>query len=123
MNIKPYDFGMILKTERAKKKITQKQLADLLNVSVTAISKYECGTAYTPFEAMRTISAIFNVSLDYLYGNEKVGYINTYGLSSDQIQLLQDLAELFNKHNTSFSKKLSDNQASLIGHIVEEFIK
>ena len=68
---KPFDFGLLLKEERKKKRITQKQLSSILGVTVTAISKYECGTAYPTFESMQTLAKTFNVSLDYLYGNEK----------------------------------------------------
>ena len=46
---KPYDFGEILKKLRKMKKMTQKQLAEKLNVTVTAISKYESNTAMPPF--------------------------------------------------------------------------
>lgn len=46
---KPYSFGDILLQLRIEMGLTQKQLADKLELSVTAVSKYELGTAYTPF--------------------------------------------------------------------------
>lgn len=45
---KPYSFGDILRQLRIDKGLTQKQLADKLELSVTAVSKYELGTAYPP---------------------------------------------------------------------------
>ena len=40
-----YDFGFVLKQERKKRGLTQKQLGDKLNVSEATICKYENNTA------------------------------------------------------------------------------
>lgn len=51
---------------RKEHNITQEGLADRLNVSRQAVSKWESGTAYPDTEKLIQISKIFNVSLDEL---------------------------------------------------------
>ena len=56
---------------RKENNITQEQLADKLNVSRQAVSKWESGTAYPDTEKLIQISKIFNVSLDELINDDK----------------------------------------------------
>ena len=58
---------------RRENNITQEQLADKLNVSRQAVSKWESGMAYPDTEKLIQISKIFNVSLDELI-NDKTDY-------------------------------------------------
>ena len=51
---------------RRENNVTQEQLADKLNVSRQAVSKWESGTAYPDTEKLIQISKIFNTSLDEL---------------------------------------------------------
>lgn len=51
---------------RKENNITQEQLADKLNVSRQAVSKWESGTAYPDTEKLIQISKLFKVSLDEL---------------------------------------------------------
>lgn len=119
----PYDFGQILKMQRKQKKMTQQQLAQKLNVTVTAISKYESNTALPPFEAVRTLATIFNVSTDVFYGIEQKETISTYNLSDEQVKIVQELTTAFRNHNISTRKNLSIEQCELLGQIVVEFSK
>ena len=57
-----YDFGMILREERKRKKLTQTELGEKLGLSKTAISKYESGTATPPVDIMRSLAKILNVN-------------------------------------------------------------
>lgn len=120
---KPYSFGDILRQLRNDKGLTQKQLADKLELSVTAVSKYELGTAYPPFEKMRGISAIFNVTMDYLYGMETSAAISTVNLSTKQADILRSLADQFRRQSGFSDKKITEEQYALLGKIVCEMIK
>ena len=51
---------------RKKSGLSQEQLAEQLNVSRQAISKWESGTAVPESEKLITISNYFGVSVDYL---------------------------------------------------------
>ena len=119
----PYDFGEILKKQRKLKKMTQQQLAEKLNVTVTAISKYESNTAMPPFETVRSLAIIFNVSTDVFYGTEQRETISTYNLSDEQVKIVQNLTTAFRNHNIAVKKNLSTEQYELLGQIVAEFSK
>ena len=51
--------------------LSQEQLAEKLNVSRQAISKWESGTAVPESEKLVTISNYFGVSVDYLFKDEE----------------------------------------------------
>ncbi|MBR7042312.1 MAG: helix-turn-helix domain-containing protein [Bacilli bacterium] len=55
---------------RKENNITQEQLADKLNVSRQAVSKWESGTAYPDTEKLIQISKLFKVSLDDLINDK-----------------------------------------------------
>lgn len=59
-------LGQRIKEEREKRNLTQDQLAQTLNVSRQAISKWELGTAYPDIERLITLSDFFDISLDNL---------------------------------------------------------
>lgn len=63
-------FGKNLKAIRKEKSISQEDLAEMLNVSRQAVSKWEQGIGFPETEKMLTLSKELNVSLDYLMGNE-----------------------------------------------------
>ncbi|MBE6880962.1 MAG: helix-turn-helix transcriptional regulator [Ruminococcaceae bacterium] len=119
----PYDFGEILTKQRKLKNMTQKQLAEKLNVSVATISKYESNTAMPPFETVRSLSTIFNISTDVFYGTERRETISTYNLSDEQVKIVQNLTTAFRNHNIAVKKNLSAEQYELLGQIVAEFSK
>lgn len=55
---------------RKKSGMTQAELAEILNVSRQAISKWEMGTAVPDVTNMMSLSKLFNVSVDYLVNDE-----------------------------------------------------
>ena len=48
--------------------MSQKQIAELLNISQTTYSKYELGKRNMPIESLIKLARFYNVSLDYLVG-------------------------------------------------------
>lgn len=56
---------------RKKRGLTQEQLANLLNVSVTAVSKWENGNNRPDIELLPDMADVFQVSIDSLLGYEK----------------------------------------------------
>ncbi|QVK19643.1 helix-turn-helix transcriptional regulator [Mycoplasmatota bacterium] len=61
-----------LKKLRKEKKLSQEQLAEKLNISRQAISKWESGKAYPDIDNLISLKDIFKVSLDELVVNEKM---------------------------------------------------
>lgn len=94
-------FNERLKQLRKERNMTQKHLADLLNVSKSTISGYEAGTYQPSFEKLIQLADIFNVSLDYFYINlrmPRAEYKN--GIRVPVIAHIPP--------NTNISKELSD---------------
>lgn len=61
-------FGERLKELRISKGITQRNLAERLNVSGNAVHCWECDKQEPSMATLLKISEIFEVSLDYLFG-------------------------------------------------------
>lgn len=53
---------------RIKKGLTQQNLADLLKIDRTSISKYENGKQLPEIEILKDMAKFFNVTTDYLLG-------------------------------------------------------
>lgn len=63
-------FGKLIKDIRRKNNLTQKDLADKLNVTYQAVSKWENGKNMPDKSVLKQISKEFNVSLDSLFDGE-----------------------------------------------------
>ena len=61
------EIGTQIKQLRTQRGITQEALAQQLNVSPQAVSKWERGTATPDIQLLPTISAFFGVSIDELF--------------------------------------------------------
>lgn len=59
-------IGDKIKMLRRKRKLTQSQLANELNVTAQAVSKWEKGLSYPDIETIIKISELFGVTTDYL---------------------------------------------------------
>lgn len=105
------NFGEKLRTLRVGNNLTQQQMAEILETSKSNISKYEAGTVEPSFETLNNISHFFNVSMNYLLGNDTIpgkvssnaqtgGYENSInhwiaktGLSNEEIAERLGIAE------------------------------
>jgi transcriptional regulator with XRE-family HTH domain len=61
-------FGERLKRLRVNEKMTQKQLAEKLKISESAVGMYERSEREPSFEIVLALSEIFDVTTDYLHG-------------------------------------------------------
>lgn len=61
-------FSERLKITRQEKKITQKYLADYLNIQERAYQNYEYGNREPNIDSLIKIADCLNVSIDYLVG-------------------------------------------------------
>lgn len=66
------EFNEKLQELRKNKGLTQEELADILYVSRTAISKWESGRGYPNIDSLKEISKFFEVSIDDLLSGEKL---------------------------------------------------
>ena len=122
MEIVGYDFGLILKEQRERLGLTQKQLGNRIGVSEGMISRYENNMSEPSFDMVRAFAAIFNVSMDYLAGTEKQRGIPTTGLNEAQIEIMRGLSDILCKLNND-KAKLTGEQFEIVGKIVAELFK
>lgn len=64
-------LGQRLQKARKESGLSQEELAEQLGVSRQAVSKWENDSGYPEMEKMIRLSQIYQVSLDYLVGNEQ----------------------------------------------------
>ena len=62
---------------RKKKRLTQKSLADIIDVGDKTISKWEIGVAAPDITILQTLATVLGVSVDEIIAGEKVDEINT----------------------------------------------
>lgn len=61
-------FGNIIKELRLKHNLTQERLAEMLNLSPQAVSRWETGAAMPDISLLPPLSTLFGVTTDYLLG-------------------------------------------------------
>ncbi len=62
------NFGEILSELRQDHRLSQKELAEILHLSVSTISNYETGRHLPDLDTFLEIAEFFSVSADYLLG-------------------------------------------------------
>lgn len=63
---------------RKQKSVTQEQLAEALNISPQAVSKWETGTSQPDTQMLPLIAEYFEVSIDYLFYGKEIIYSEIY---------------------------------------------
>ena len=58
---------------RRRRKMTQRQLADYLSVSLNSVSLYERNLSTPDDDTKIKIAELFDVSMDYRHGNQQSG--------------------------------------------------
>ena len=71
-----YVTGAVIKALREKAKLTQEQLAEKLNVSDKAVSKWETGRGYPDVTLLEPLAAVFRVSVAELLSGKAVTNTN-----------------------------------------------
>lgn len=88
------NMGDKLKSLRTKKKLTQKQVSDMIGLAVSAVSSYESGSRYPSYDVLIKLARIFHVSTDYLLGMTDKRNIDVTGLDGDEIELISQLVDM-----------------------------
>ncbi len=117
-----YDFGQRIQYLRKASGYTQAQLAKKLRKSKSAICRYESGEKLPSLETLTDISILFNVTLDYLAGQDKRRAIPLDGLTPSQARILRALLLEFRNKSSYHQAKLTQRQLDLINEIISEFL-
>lgn len=70
-NMDQIKIGNFLVSLRKEKNITQQQLADILQVSVKAVSKWGCGEGYPSIQSLKDLSDFYGVTVDEIINGER----------------------------------------------------
>ena len=117
-----FDFGLRMRELRTKYNMSQDELGRRLGRSAPVISSYENNLKVPPLDILVHMATIFNVSLDYLVGLDKIDMISVNKLSDNQRNIINDI--IFQLSNSSYKKNgLSDEQLRLVGLLIKEFCK
>lgn len=66
----------IFRDLRKEKSLTQMELAKILNIDQTTVSKWEVGKAIPDYDTLQRLADFYNVSVDYLLGRENKHFVN-----------------------------------------------
>lgn len=93
-------IGEVIKRLRKESDLTQEELAEYLNISSQAVSKWENGTAFPDIAIIPAIANFFNVSTDFLFSMDE-------NIRNSEInKVLEEYQQLYNKGNLSDAEKL-----------------
>ena len=80
-----YEFGKFLCQLRKEKGLTQLQLAEKLNVTDKAISRWETGKNYPDIEIFESLSNVLEVSVSELLEGKRIEKEKLLTVSEEQI--------------------------------------
>ncbi len=89
-----------IKKLRLLRGISQVTLAKELSVTKQCVSNWENDNVLPSIEVLQKIADYFGVSTDYLLGRKSENYINTSGLTDEQIAHLKLLVNDLKKINS-----------------------
>lgn len=117
-----FDFGQRLLRLRREQGLSQKELAQKVQISKSTLANYENDLGVPSLPVAEAMADTFNVSLDYLAGGEKTKTITAKNLKEDQIQLITELVQEIAKPSGS-GRKLSARQQDLMARLIEQFLR
>jgi transcriptional regulator with XRE-family HTH domain len=101
-------LGEILRNLLEERDMTQKQFANILNVSASAFGNYVQDTREPDYDTLKRLASYFNVSIDYLL-DYRTPKANTFledellrvfrSLTPEQQELFIEQGKLFISHN------------------------
>ncbi len=105
--------GRVISEQRKMKGMTQKQLADMLNVSFQAVSRWEQGVSLPSVDMIYEIARILETTVDYLLNGpleeRKVISYADGGLDVKKLHMVKDrLNKLATRDDRLFDRKYSD---------------
>lgn len=113
-------LGTRLKDLRNQEKLTQKQLAEKINVTHVSISGYESGNRSPDTDTLQRLADFFGVSTDYLLGRS-----DTAALTPQEIEEAEFQAFNNNPKLNTFYKELPESDEEAVERLREiwEIIK
>ncbi len=122
----PEVIGKFISEQRKKLNLTQKELADKLNITSQAISKWENGRGIPDIEMLKTLSDIFGVDINSILEGKETNPVQTknnrylYVIALLLLILFTTTIFLLNRPQESFNfyPLASDNDAFTIKGVI-----
>ena len=109
------DFGIKLQNLRKEKKLSQEQLAEKLNVSRQAVSKWESNQSYPEMEKLIEMTKIFGCTLDDLTNSETTSENISQAKQKNPVNdIINDITSIINKSINMFTDMKGDDIFKLI---------
>ena len=110
-------LGDRIKLYRENRKMTQNDLADILEVSAGTISKYESGTLEPSIESIKRLAELFEISIDELLNDEKekfdISKINVLDILREQKEMKLK-GSLYHQTQVSFAYNTNHIEGSTL---------
>lgn len=107
-------FSEKLQILRKENKLSQEQLADMLDVSRQSVSKWESGQTYPEMDKLISMCKIFKCSLDELT-NDEIKEVNSSTKTKNNFSnLIDELLEIINRSFSIFKNMKSKDIISII---------
>ncbi len=103
-----------LKKLRKERKLTQADVAKVLNITVSAYGNYELGQRSPTPDVLKKLSAFFNVSVDYLLGIAPTSFELAQGVTN--FEMTPDKEELLMLYEEIGSKLGKEAQRSFLSY-------
>lgn len=110
-------FALRLKQHRELCRLTQQQVADILNINRTTYTKYETGVSEPSHEVLRKIVSIFGTDYNTLLGNgtpflpivqDPDDTLKLYNLSNDEKKLLTAYRAMSDENKADILNKMKE---------------
>ncbi|MEE0928954.1 MAG: helix-turn-helix transcriptional regulator [Acutalibacteraceae bacterium] len=93
-------LGDKIREIRLAKKISQVELAKMLDVTKQSVSNWENENIQPSIEMLSKIADVFNISTDFLLSRDDRRYLDVSGVSEKTIQNLQAIIDEIREKNT-----------------------
>ncbi len=94
-------MNLNIKQLRKERKVSQESLAELLEVTSQAFSRYERGERELGYKALAKLAKFFDVSIDYLLGNSEYYYPDALATNEER-ELLAMFGEMTTAQKVRF---------------------
>ena len=92
-------LGRKIKDLRNKYRLTQTELATQIGVTKSTVAAYENDSRTPSYEVLMKLADVFKVSIDSLLSNRSEAILDVAGLSTEQLQIIENLVVQFRKSN------------------------
>ena len=110
-------LGDKIKLYRENKKMTQNEIADILDVSPATVSKYESGALEPNIESLKRLAELFEISIDELLNDEEgkfdISKINVLDILREQKEMKLK-GNLYHRTQVSFAYNTNHIEGSTL---------